>query len=144
MKGLLCAVCAVFLLAACSSGNNSGEELRQLRSRVERLEKQTGLLREGMKQTRQTLEAVEKGLARMGKGASANASGDAGPELSEDKVTKDELDDKARRFAGESLDRLLDLSRTVLDRLEQQLEQLEEEPAEPAPGPEGSPVEETI
>lgn len=144
MKGIMCALCAVFLLAACSSGGDSREELRELRSRVERLEKQTGLLREGMKQTRKTLEAVESGIARMRGGDAGNAPDGAGPEVSDDEVTKEELDSKARRFAGESLDRLLDISRSVLDRLEQQLEKLEQEPPEPKSAPGGSPAEETI
>lgn len=131
MKKTFIAVCALLVLAACSSaeGEKQADTITMLTQRIERLEKKTNSLERGLDEARQGLAAIEEGLAVMReKGVRVETSPDRDGSPVDDKtVTKEELDEKARSFAGESLDRMLDLSRTVLDKIEQELQSMENE-----------------
>lgn len=139
MKRIIVAIFAVLLLAGCSLGGSDEraeqdrEAVKALQERVEKLEKETRALKRGLAEALGGIAAIEKGLAGL-EGKAPEAGGDTSAQDGE--VTKEELDSKARKFASESLERLLDISRSVLERIEQELKKIEEPPADGAPKPE--------
>lgn len=133
MKRMTVAFFVVFLLAGCSLGNSDEadrdkETIKALTARVEKLEKETNALRKGLAEALGGIAAIEKGLARLDGAGIAEKTLPAPKDDTDEEVTKDELDSKARQFANESLERLLDISRSVLDRIEQELDKIEEPP----------------
>jgi len=118
-------VCAV--LAGCSS--QPSEELSipgkvatsgEMEARLTRIEQDLLSLRMESDRQLATLRGDIESLRKQMKELSVALNGCAG---------KDELDNSAREFARESLQRMLDLSKKIMDRLEKELEDPTDDPS---------------
>lgn len=122
-KTIVTVLLTLCLLAACSAGTGDpGLEKRvgALEKRVEALQQSqaadTALVKKELAEIRANLSLVLETLA-----ADKDASGE-------------HLEGKAKQLAKESMEKLLKLSRDILDRLEEKLKDLPEQPAEPKTG----------
>ncbi|MFH1914770.1 MAG: hypothetical protein ABIK45_10905 [Pseudomonadota bacterium] len=119
----------------------------EMRARDEALRDELSLLRRGIDAVR---EALRAGVALPDE-STAPASPDSVPDHRPDatrpdtapsgdearEALDDELDIKARTFVKETLDRLLGITKKILDRMDSELEKRDEPPAEGEPAPDG-------
>lgn len=137
------ALAVLLLLALCGCNPPSAEKGRDDAARIDALEAEVlALRREGAERdkrfsdelgrVRENLENIRALLeidhARSGSGDAPGKSGSGEP------PTDEELDAKAKTFVGENLDRLLDLTRKLLDRMESELDDKLTETGEPPVG----------
>lgn len=137
------ALAVLLLLALCGCNPPSAEKSRDDAARIDALEAEVlALRREGAERdkrfsdelgrVRENLESIrsllEMDRARAGSGDAPGKSGSGEP------PTDEELDAKAKTFVGENLDRLLDLTRKLLDRMESELDDKLTETGEPPVG----------
>jgi len=109
----------------------------EMRARDEALRDELSLVRRGIDAVREALRA-DAALGKAVPGSAPAPGPDAatgGDEARE--ALDDELDIKARTFVKESLDRLLGITRKILDRLDSELEKRDEPPAEGGQAPSG-------
>ncbi|WP_316899107.1 hypothetical protein [Pseudodesulfovibrio indicus] len=141
----LTAALAVLLLALCGCNPPAPEENRTNEARIDALEAEVQALRrdetardkrfsDELARVRESLESIRALLeidrARTGDGDAPGKSGADKPGPGEP-PSDEELDAKAKTFVGENLDRLLDLTRKLLDRMESELDDKLKEPGEP-------------
>ncbi|WP_319469444.1 hypothetical protein [uncultured Pseudodesulfovibrio sp.] len=144
---LAVAVLTCMLLAGCSSGGSSGDtsdRLAALEAGVEKLKAETKVrddaLREELALVRKNLESI-RSLLEAGQGGTAvkpEAGSGSSPELEGDALDE-AIDTKAKTFVKENLDRLLAITKKLLDKMELELDRQMEKDTQPAP-PEGDKI----
>jgi len=123
-KFVLAAVllCVLFALFACSGPAADSERLAALEAEVKALqlkaEARDKAVKEELALVRKNLENIQA-LLEIDKSRGAIA----GKEESSDPPTDQELDDKAKSFVNENLGRLMELTRKLLDKMEQELDE---------------------
>ncbi|WP_319583013.1 hypothetical protein [uncultured Pseudodesulfovibrio sp.] len=130
----LAACVLVLALFACSGPGPEAKRLDALEAEVKALRKEAGerdkAFRAELARVSENLEGIRSLLEKNG------APGkDAGQADSSGAPTDEELDNKAKSFVDENLDRLMELTRKLLDKMESELDdkpQATEEP--PATG----------
>lgn len=143
-KSVLFALFALFLiLPGCSSDpaadtdrlNALEVEVKALRTEADVREK---ALREELAMIRVNLDGIQS-LLKMEKGrAEALDTKKTAPKAEvKDDDLDNQLDTKAKTFVSENLDRLLVITKKLLDKMEQELD---EQMKEPAPKPEGDDI----
>lgn len=124
------------VLGACSSGSPSDERLAALEAEVAELKAQARAgekrFMEELAQIRTNLEAI-RGLVEVEQRRAEAMDAPSAEGESGDALDKD-IDTKAKSFVSENLDRLLAITKKLLDKMEQELD---ERMKEPAPEPEG-------
>ena len=125
------ALVAVLLLAVAGCTPASEERLSALEAEVAALKERNAASREELAQVRKNLEAIhdllklDQGRARL-------------KESTEPEADKD-LDTKAKDFVDKNLDRLLELTKKLLDKMEKELDEQFDKMNEPAP-PQGDQI----
>ena len=126
----LAAFVLVLTLFACSGPGPEAKRIDALEAEVKALRREAGerdkAFRAELARVRENLEGIRLLLEK--DAASGKARGDAD---SGGAPTDKELDDKAKSFVGENLDRLMELTRKLLDKMESELDakpQATEEP----------------
>lgn len=117
----LAAFVLVLALFACSGPGPEAKRLDALEAQVKALRQEAGerekAFREELVQVRKNLESIRSMLEK-GNGPDTAGSGAGSGTAPTDK----ELDDKAKSFVGENLDRLMELTRKLLDKMESELD----------------------
>ncbi|EGB15052.1 hypothetical protein DND132_1846 [Pseudodesulfovibrio mercurii] len=117
----LAALALVLALFACSGPGPDAERVDRLEAQVKSLEQEAAArdkaLREELARVRGNLEDIRALLE-----ADKDRSGDGGDAGSGAAPSDEELDAKAKSFVGENLDRLMELTRKLLDKMESQLD----------------------
>ncbi|OIQ49596.1 hypothetical protein BerOc1_01521 [Pseudodesulfovibrio hydrargyri] len=125
----LAAFVLILALFACGGPSPEAERIDALEAEVKALRQEAGerdqAFRAELAQVRENLEHIRSMLE---KGAVPDgAAGDADSGAPTDK----ELDDKAKSFVGENLDRLMELTRKLLDKMESELDDKPQSTEEP-------------
>jgi len=126
----------VFGIVACSSGDSgTSDRLAALEAEVKALKLEAQVreksFRGELAQIRKNLEGIQE-LLHVEKGR-ADALDAPAPAPKEDSLDE-ELDTKAKSFVNENLDRLLEITKKLLDKMEQELdEQMKKEETPQAP-----------
>lgn len=141
---ITCLVLALFALVACSSDTSvDAERLTALEAEVKTLQQEAQvrekIFREELAIIRMNLEGiqdvlkVEKGRADLMDQPSAEDESDA---------QKRDLDAKAKSFVSENLDRLLAITKKLLDKMESELDEQMKKNESPVPSesPEGDQI----
>ncbi len=138
---LAVAVLTCALLAGCSSGGPSGDtsdRLASLEAGVEKLKAETKVrddaLREELALVRKNLESI-RSLLEAGQGGTPvkpKAGSGSAPELEGDALDE-AIDTKAKTFVKENLDRLLAITKKLLDKMELELDRQMEKDTQSAP-----------
>ncbi|QGY39742.1 hypothetical protein GM415_06285 [Pseudodesulfovibrio cashew] len=132
---LVCALAAGLLLAGCPSEPSPEAREKRLaameaelaalkdeaKARDVEIKKELGLLRENLDSIRDILSVEQQRSELMDQNRTMGQS-------------LDELNDKAKTLARESMDRLMELTKELLDKLEKKMD---EQTTKPAPAPEG-------
>lgn len=130
---------ALFLLPACSSGSGDNERLTALEAEVKSLKAEAQAreahFKKELTQIRKNLEGI-RGLIEIEQGRSGSLSTPQADADSGNKLDQ-EIDEKAKSFVSENLDRLLDITKKLLDKMEQELDK---QMVEPAPKPKGEEI----
>jgi len=126
----LAAFVLVLALVACNGPGPEAKRLDALEAEVKALRQEAGerekAFRAELVQVRKNLESIRSMLEKetgSGKAGGAAGSGTA--------PTDKELDDKAKSFVGENLDRLMELTRKLLDKMESELDRKPQATEEP-------------
>lgn len=136
-----CLLLAACLLAGCSSESpETSERLDALESEVKALKAEAGTrekaLREELAQIRVNLDGIQSMLEVEKGRAEAPEKSEAAPEAEEGDLDS-QIDTKAKTFVKENLDRLLAITKKLLDKMESELDKATEEEA---PAPEGDEI----
>ena len=136
-----CLVLAACLLAGCSSeAPGTSERLDALESEVKALKDEAGArekaLREELAQIRVNLDGIQSMLEVEKGRAEAPEKSEVTPDGEEGDLDS-QIDTKAKTFVKENLDRLLAITKKLLDKMEQELDKATEEEA---PAPEGDQI----
>jgi len=127
------ALAAATLLAAFGCTPSNEDRLSALEAEVAALKERNLAGREELAQVRKNLEAIRELLkldqsrARLKEGEKTAPPSDEG------------LDAKARSFVDKNLDRLLEVTKKLLDKMEKELDEQFDEMKEPAP-PQGDEI----
>jgi hypothetical protein len=126
----LAAFFLVLALFACSGPGPEADRLDALEAEVQALRQEAGerdkAFADELARVRENLEGIRALLKE--NGAPGKTGTDAGPG---DAPTDKELDAKAKSFVGENLDRLMDLTRKLLDKMESELDDTPQAAEEP-------------
>lgn len=135
---IACAALFVLLLGACTAeppgkvSEGPTPAVSGLEKRVQELERRLQAVQDEngrrFKEIRDDLAALKTGMDGI---ASLLGQEKESAEKTQAQKEKDELDGTARRFARESMERMLDLSRKIMEKLEQELDGVG--PKSPAP-----------
>lgn len=113
----LAALALALALFACTGPGPDADRVDALEAEVKTLKQEAAArdkaVREELARVRGNLEDI-RSLLESGK--------DGGEALREPVPSDEELDAKAKGFVGENLDRLMDLTRKLLDRMESELD----------------------
>ncbi|XXJ21356.1 hypothetical protein ACR42D_17825 [Desulfovibrio caledoniensis] len=119
----------VLALFACGGPSPEAERIDALEAEVKALRQEAGerdkAFRAELAQVRENLEHIRSLLEQ---GGVSDKSGEAD---SGGAPTDKELDDKAKSFVGENLDRLMELTRKLLDKMESELDDKPQATEEP-------------
>lgn len=116
---------AAFSMTACGSGSGAdNERLAALEAEIKALrvdaQAREARFKDELVQIRKNLEGI-RGLIQVEKGRAdalaPQSEADSGDSLDQ------EIDKKAKSFVSENLDRLLDITKKLLDKMEQELDQ---------------------
>lgn len=116
---------AAFSMTACGSGSGAdNERLAALEAEIKALrvdaQAREARFKDELVQIRKNLEGIS-GLIQVEKGRAdalaPQSEADSGDSLDQ------EIDKKAKSFVSENLDRLLDITKKLLDKMEQELDQ---------------------
>ncbi len=127
------AMVAILSLGACSSDPPSGngpdsERLSALESQVKALradaQSREARFKDELTQIRKNLEGI-RGLIQVEKG---RAEALDSPQPDSGDALDQEIDKKAKSFVSENLDRLLDITKKLLDKMEQELDKTAPKP----------------
>ncbi|MEZ7198360.1 hypothetical protein [Pseudodesulfovibrio karagichevae] len=125
----LAAFALVLALFACSGQGPEAKRLEALEAEVKALRQEAGerekAFQEELAQVRKNLEDIRSLLEN---GAGRDTAGGAAESGA---PTDKELDDKAKSFVGENLDRLMELTRKLLDKMESELDDKPQATEEP-------------
>jgi len=140
--GLVLLVFVMFGLSACSSGDSgTSDRLAALEAEVKALKLEAQVreksFREELTQIRKNLEGIQD-ILKVDKG---RADALVKPEADVDPLDE-ELDTKAKSFVNENLDRLLEITKKLLDKMEQELDEQmkKQETPETPEAPEGDEI----
>jgi hypothetical protein len=126
----LAAFVLVLALFACSGSGPEAKRLDALEAQVKALRQEAGerdkAFRAELAQVRKNLESIRSMLEKEVGSDKAGGEADSGAA-----PTDKELDDKAKSFVGENLDRLMELTRKLLDKMESELDQKDQATEEP-------------
>lgn len=132
LKSFVLALASLVLLSLAACGGEPVDEARfaALEAEVKALkadaQAREARFRDELTQIRKNLEGIQ-GLIQMDKGADALAA----PKTDSAEDLDAEIDKKAKSFVSENLDRLLDITKKLLDKMEQELDKTMEQPAKP-------------
>lgn len=141
---VVCLVLLVLTLCACSSDESvNADRLNALEAEVKILKQEARtsekLFREELAQIRLNLEGIQ-GMLTVEKGRAALQ--DESADEAESDTQKRELDAKAKDFVSENLDRLLAITKKLLDKMERELDKQmnEDEPSLPSDSSDGDQI----
>jgi hypothetical protein len=123
----LAAFVLVLALFACSGPGPDADRIQALEAEVKALRQEAGerdkVFRGELARVRENLDQI-RSMLEAGRGPGEDAESGGAP-------TDKELDDKAKSFVGENLDRLMDLTRKLLDKMESELDETPRTTGEP-------------
>ena len=123
----LAAFVLVLALFACSGPGPDADRIQALEAEVKALRQEAGerdkVFRGELARVRENLDEI-RSMLEAGRGSGEDAESGGAP-------TDKELDDKAKSFVGENLDRLMDLTRKLLDKMESELDETPRTTGEP-------------
>lgn len=119
---------AMFLLTAPGCTPTNEERLSALEAEVAALKEHNAINREELAQVRKNLEAIQD-LLKIDQGRARLKQGTE----SETPHSKDSLDSKAKDFVDKNLDRLLELTKKLLDKMEKEMDEQFDKMQKPAP-----------
>ncbi|HKI80012.1 MAG TPA: hypothetical protein VKA04_00045 [Pseudodesulfovibrio sp.] len=126
----LAAFVLVLALFACSGPGPEAKRINALEAEVKALRQEAGerdkAFRAELARVRENLEGIRSLLEEDRSPGKSGADADSGAV-----PTDKELDDKAKSFVGENLDRLMDLTRKLLDKMESELDDKPQTTMEP-------------
>lgn len=139
MKTITAAIlCLLVLLGAYGCQESESDRLSALEAEVSALKAESqareDALREELAMVRKNLEGI-KALLEIDEGRAKIQEGTESGKAPSDK----ELDEKAKSFVSENLDRLLTLTKKLLDKMEKELDEQLEGMNKPAP-PQGDEI----
>lgn len=128
---------ALFSMTACSGDGADSARLTALEAEVKVLKQEAQArekaFREELAQIRMNLEGIQDLLKIEKKRSAVMDDQENEPQTEEDKLNQ-ELDTKAKSFVSENLDRLLAITKKLLDKMEKELdEQMKQHEEQPAP-----------
>lgn len=124
----------MMLIAGFGCSGSDENRLSALEAEVAALKERDTVYREELAQVRENLEAIQD-LLKIDKGRSElkeSPSPDSPP-------SDEDLDAKAKSFVDKNLDRLLELTKKLLDKMEKELDEQLEKTTEPTP-PQGDEI----
>ena len=123
----LAAFVLVLALFACTGSGSDADRIQALEAEVKALRQEAGerdkAFRVELARVRENLDQI-RSMLEAGRGSGEDAESGGAP-------TDKELDDKAKSFVGENLDRLMDLTRKLLDKMESELDETPRKTGEP-------------
>jgi len=123
----LAAFVLVLALFACTGPGPDADRIQALEAEVKALRQEAGerdkVFRGELARVRENLDEI-RSVLEAGRGSGEDAESGGAP-------TDKELDDKAKSFVGENLDRLMDLTRKLLDKMESELDETPRTTGEP-------------
>ena len=142
---LLLLALSLFALGGCTSepqGADSGR-LAALEAEVAALKAksvaQEAAFRQELAQIRKNLEGIRSLIALDKERAKVDDTATPEVEAQKDKL-QDDMDIKAKTFVNENLDRLLDITKKLLDKMETEIDEQMKKTAPPAPQPKGETI----
>lgn len=133
LAALALAVMVLIAVPGCSGSDESRlsaleDEVKALRQEAEARD---NAYRKELAQVRKNLETIQE-LLKIDKGRSQLEQGKSAP-------SEEDLDAKTKSFMNKNLDRLLDLTRKLLDKMEKELDEQLQDMKKPAP-PQGDEI----